>query len=230
MLDISHTRSIPACAGEPIGQAEQQLLDEVYPRVCGGTLVEKHANRLGVGLSPRVRGNLQQDRILKHRTGSIPACAGEPNRHCRALPATRVYPRVCGGTRSSRKDEVRTGGLSPRVRGNRDLRGTNYGVTGSIPACAGEPTADSTWDPNHKVYPRVCGGTSPYQVCRLPLEPLSPRVRGNQRQWRLQACRKRSIPACAGEPAMTSPNRRIDRVYPRVCGGTHLSFSCRRVI
>ena len=49
--------SIPACAGEPITAAMYAQMDEVYPRVCGGT-----DNILGVitkvvGLSPRVRGN-----------------------------------------------------------------------------------------------------------------------------------------------------------------------------
>ena len=29
-----------------------------------------------------------------------------------------------------------------------------------------------------------------------------------------------SIPACAGEPLIGSSNLEVDRVYPRVCGGT----------
>ena len=32
-------RSIPACAGEPIGQNPHGVLRRVYPRVCGGTCV-----------------------------------------------------------------------------------------------------------------------------------------------------------------------------------------------
>ena len=30
-------RSIPACAGEPVAGQMGMELDEVYPRVCGGT-------------------------------------------------------------------------------------------------------------------------------------------------------------------------------------------------
>ena len=70
----------------------------VYPRVCGGTLVQELLLRLALGLSPRVRGN-QPDVLVRYfRHRSIPACAGEPwlLPAADALPA--VYPRVCGGT------------------------------------------------------------------------------------------------------------------------------------
>ena len=119
----------------------------VYPRVCGGT---------SLGSSPRVptmQGCLARPRRRCHESGSIPACAGEPIwpatvvKHLRGLSprvrgnphaaggsanTERVYPRVCGGTRS----RASSGGLglSPRVRGNPVSR-----RIGSIPACAGEP-------------------------------------------------------------------------------------------
>ncbi len=50
-------RSIPACAGEPVTPSAAIRAVEVYPRVCGGTLLT--AQYLGGrdGLSPRVRGN-----------------------------------------------------------------------------------------------------------------------------------------------------------------------------
>ena len=51
-------------------------------------------------------------------------------------------------------------GLSPRVRGNRITRLPNTRVTGSIPACAGEPTEIPAMEECRRVYPRVCGGTS----------------------------------------------------------------------
>ena len=71
-------RSIPACAGEP-DEAEQALLiATVYPRVCGGTLQDV-AERAGHhGLSPRVRGNLEERQVGILDFRSIPACAGEP--------------------------------------------------------------------------------------------------------------------------------------------------------
>ena len=49
---------------------------------------------------------------------------------------------------------------------------------------------------------------------------LSPRVRGNRAGCQPVPHRRRSIPACAGEPGPTSLSRYDKKVYPRVCGGT----------
>ena len=100
---------------------------------------------------------------------------------------------------------------------------------GSIPACAGEPAQEFQRVAviDHRVYPRVCGGTGSPATLAAISGPLG------------------SIPACAGEPSTMlhdprttegeglSPRvrgnqRHIDcharvhygRVYPRVCGGT----------
>ena len=72
-------RSIPACAGEPLPERRRAHLPEVYPRVCGGTVVVAGLPRPGLGLSPRVRGNLRATEWRELCRGSIPACAGEPS-------------------------------------------------------------------------------------------------------------------------------------------------------
>ena len=59
-----------------IGPSE--LHYKVYPRVCGGTEVERVAELGQQGLSPRVRGNHLTGGIVRTTMGSIPACAGEP--------------------------------------------------------------------------------------------------------------------------------------------------------
>ena len=51
-------RSIPACAGEPKQPETGKRPLAVYPRVCGGTSGDFANRSIGVGLSPRVRGNL----------------------------------------------------------------------------------------------------------------------------------------------------------------------------
>ena len=71
-------RSIPACAGEPEPGAGKSVIAKVYPRVCGGTSGAGIVSVTASGLSPRVRGNLLDDRRPKSLVGSIPACAGEP--------------------------------------------------------------------------------------------------------------------------------------------------------
>ena len=69
--------SIPALAGERYRDISCQLLTEVYPRACGGT----HAHLTFVnglmGLSPRLRGNVDTVISEVDRGGSIPALAGE---------------------------------------------------------------------------------------------------------------------------------------------------------
>ena len=151
--------SIPACAGEPSPQDRVKTWEGVYPRVCGGTCT---SNALTVdarglsprvrgtsgllmaphpqgGLSPRVRGNRRLDGFTHHLEGSIPACAGEPPPRWFHPSSRRVYPRVCGGTVTIFGQGRWVGGLSPRVRGNRDqIQAAGYRA-GSIPACAGEP-------------------------------------------------------------------------------------------
>ena len=51
--------SIPARAGEPPTSSTFFRGDGVYPRACGGTSNFKHVLPRRWGLSPRVRGNLQ---------------------------------------------------------------------------------------------------------------------------------------------------------------------------
>ena len=145
--------SIPACAGEP-------------PRVCGDdgpsipACAGDHISVLG-GLSPRVRGNRTGGTPVKvFDTGLSPRVRGNRRHPQPAHRAYPVYPRVCGGTAGGTPVKVFDTGLSPRVRGNRrhpqpahraypvyprvcggtpHRESTIPSITGSIPACAGEP-------------------------------------------------------------------------------------------
>ena len=90
--------SIPACAGEPIFAPLGQVVDEVYPRLCGGTGVYSVTCRCVCGLSPPVRGNRRLRAKTKADMRSIPACAGEPPFVVVLGLPSKVYPRLCGGT------------------------------------------------------------------------------------------------------------------------------------
>ena len=213
-------RSIPACAGEPDGGQAVEHDDQVYPRVCGGTRQRLKSVTGDGGLSPRVRGNHHQAEFLPGDPGSIPACAGEPSDGRENGVPLRVYPRVCGGTMRSIDAFAVESGLSPRVRGNRRPEAQGGGADGSIPACAGEPSARRHRRRMLRVYPRVCGGTERAASTAEARVGLSPRVRGNHRVAHDGSGQLGSIPACAGEPF---PDRRAAlalKVYPRVCGGT----------
>ena len=167
-LSPCHTRSIPACAGEPAPDARPDQQAEVYPRVCGGTASLLVQAAGAPGLSPRVRGNLYGDHGGQIPVGSIPACAGEPGTPADPASGPRVYPRVCGGTYQVGQEVQKDMGLSPRVRGNHEFRLEPMAGTRSIPACAGEPWTDLGHGTHPGVYPRVCGGTTLLPWCLLP--------------------------------------------------------------
>ena len=172
-------RSIPACAGEPGRLQIGGQVDKVYPRLCGGTFNQVIRDNKHRGLSPPVRGNLQEQAHKAPEGGSIPACAGEPYRFltgmytCMVYPrlcgepaaaehgyrVSRVYPRLCGGTKAMVFERVSEGGLSPPVRGNPSRQDRQRFFPGSIPACAGEPYLPISKPLLNKVYPRLCGGT-----------------------------------------------------------------------
>ena len=173
---------------------------KVYPRVCGGTVLLRLQPFAG--------------------EGSIPACAGEPIWRDSTRYGHRVYPRVCGGTVSADARLPPRRGLSPRVRGNRQITPQRSTTVGSIPACAGEPGKRCGAARNSKVYPRVCGGTNYSQYTGYESGGLSPRVRGNRPIIPGTATTAGSIPACAGEPGHRTRATHRPRVYPRVCGGT----------
>ena len=172
------------------------------------------------GLSPRVRGNRWACPSRAACAGSIPACAGEPQRPGAGIRPQGVYPRVCGGTLSITILNGGRWGLSPRVRGNHIHGAAASARMGSIPACAGEPGSISRRPGRLLVYPRVCGGTPPLLVIARPGRGLSPRVRGNPDYARNIFIKQGSIPACAGEPPEAGAGGCLARVYPRVCGGT----------
>ena len=157
--------SIPACAGEPRPEAGIPVSQQVYPRVCGGTVSDDQPWMMWPGLSPRVRGN--------------------PRRYPRPDLLTRVYPRVCGGTCLSKAKPKSGGGLSPRVRGNLGSVHSCNPLSRSIPACAGEPMKFPKVATFSKVYPRVCGGTITARRRNEGRYGLSPRVRGNRANVRL---------------------------------------------
>ena len=212
--------SIPACAGEPGSFVQSIRSSRVYPRVCGGTTIRDFMVTNLPGLSPRVRGNLPLRPVRLWPGGSIPACAGEPHLRDGVFGTRRVYPRVCGGTAFTSRSRDDMAGLSPRVRGNPSVTPNSGALSGSIPACAGEPRYRLSAAGRRRVYPRVCGGTFVDDDGHIGLWGLSPRVRGNQLAGQRTPEPSGSIPACAGEPCGRGIGALMPGVYPRVCGGT----------
>ena len=214
-------RSIPACAGSPSGARQPRPNAEVYPRVCGVTPNPTLSAIVIGGLSPRVRGHLSKAYEKAVSAGSIPACAGSPQRQRVRGGSGEVYPRVCGVTQPAAGVSVGLTGLSPRVRGHPLENPVIVPRFGSIPACAGSPAALRPERPVGKVYPRVCGVTFTPLYPLSPIPGLSPRVRGHRRPTPARPARAGSIPACAGSPSPSTCFSATEEVYPRVCGVTY---------
>ena len=137
------SRSIPADAGAPPGLFQDGRPAKVYPRGCGGTTDGALVPVVGHGLSPRMRGHHGWRACASSRPRSIPADAGAPLAALGRSPASRVYPRGCGGTRKVPMHPLLNVGLSPRMRGHRPLKIGALAPMRSIPADAGAPKWES---------------------------------------------------------------------------------------
>ena len=69
------------------------------------------------GLSPRVRGKLEERNSISFTMRSITACAGETRIDLKQTKKKAVYHRVCGGNFIDNAEGIVSKGLSPRVRG-----------------------------------------------------------------------------------------------------------------
>ncbi len=211
--------SIPARTGEPRVARAPNVVDPVYPRAYGGTLITGNAPPAGEGLSPRVRGNHLPRLRRIWRIRSIPARTGEPAPAWSFLFETPVYPRAYGGTRRKRVSHVFLRGLSPRVRGNRLDAPMPRRQPRSIPARTGEPVRARRDAAQLGVYPRAYGGTSVGGVIAPVATGLSPRVRGNLSLATGVDKYRGSIPARTGEPLIVLVRHFCyRRLSPRVRG------------
>ena len=158
--------------------------------------------------------------------GSIPASAGERTSPVQSILIRKVYPRECGGTRGGHDGWSLSWGLSPRVRGNARSHLVSVGVSGSIPASAGERFQGHFAVISKKVYPRECGGTLRSMQQVRPLQGLSPRVRGNDALAHITGIGQGSIPASAGERISEGGTERIARgLSPRVRGNVEYDYN-----
>ena len=187
-----------------------------------------------------MRGNPVPRRRDRDMGRSIPAHAGQPDAGQNTFTLDEVYPRACGATRRFFVLPSSVYGLSPRMRGNHSRMQHYITKVGSIPAACGatgelrkiqhridglsracgatrpEPRVKQF----HTVYPRACGATP--RPARIALSGcgLSPRMRGNPGRRRGNAASTGSIPAHAGQPALSIGHTWATTVYPRACGAT----------
>ena len=110
------------------------------------------------------------------------------------------------------------GGLSPRVRGTRQLDADRGVIAGIIPACAGNTRTLDGICLRWRDHPRVCGEHALTAGAVGMLAGSSPRVRGTPLEAPWARLARRIIPACAGNTAAAGDWREVERDHPRVCG------------
>ena len=152
-------------------------------------------------------------------SGSIPAPAGETGRRSCSCSTTTVHPRACGGNIFFCSFSLASFGPSPRLRGKLALQLRSVLQPRSIPAPAGETRSEGPGWRGKRVHPRACGGN-----CFLSLQEScnkgpSPRLRGKRDRPNETVNVLRSIPAPAGETAITLTASSTVMVHPRACGG-----------
>ena len=214
-------RSIPASAGPATTFDLHIALGGVYPRVCGACVQLTIGRRIKEGLSPHLRGLSEttiqptwRDPGLSPRLRgmptagfhvhlcprSIPASAGPAPGCLDGGPCAGVYPRVCGACTPCRICDAALWGLSPRLRGLRDLPYHGPEPNGVYPRVRGACALLAILSPPERwVYPHVCG------AC-LPDSSLNP---------------PGSIPASAGPARKGVFAIRTRAVHPRACGACH---------
>ena len=216
---ICASRSIPTCAGASRPTRMRPHHARVYPHVCGGIGFSRFAHQDSGGLSPRVRGHLEQDFGWNPPEGSIPTCAGASATVPVADLPDGVYPHVCGGIFGPGGIGSPSAGLSPRVRGHRRPLWMRLDDQRSIPTCAGASAAHRDGGSRTWVYPHVCGGISIRNAVQPSPKGLSPRVRGHPHRVLDGGQHHGSIPTCAGASSAEDMAKSSSRVYPHVCGG-----------
>ena len=90
--------------------------------------------------------------------------------------------------------------------------------SGSIPACTGNPILNPFRQPMTGVYPRMYGESSRSASSASSSVGLSPHVRGIRSLRRIARAKRRSIPACTGNPCVQIGRSVCPGVYPRMYG------------
>ena len=130
-------RIIPARAGPTRPSSVVAFGNADHPRSCGANHSHKHLDRLSIGSSPLVRGQLvfvtgdfPVERI-------IPARAGPTVRSRISVQPSPDHPRSCGANRPDRRRGESMSGSSPLVRGQQSTSAQRMVPRRIIPARAG---------------------------------------------------------------------------------------------
>ena len=111
------------------------------------------------------------------------------------------------------------GGSSPLARGKRVVAADMAGLSGIIPACAGETCGQRSGAGQAPDHPRLRGGNGAFLVWPTLSRGSSPLARGKPALTVSTRVIIRIIPACAGETSSLNCATRSGRDHPRLRGG-----------
>ena len=148
---------IPAYAGNTFGPCRRTLLCRDHPRVCGEHFADGTRAEPFQGSSPRMRGTLQPQLLVRPRPGIIPAYAGNTIAVMFSRIDVRDHPRVCGEHFRRVSVASTLQGSSPRMRGTLTIELVDGKAGGIIPAYAGNTLSLISPRPCCRDHPRVCG-------------------------------------------------------------------------
>ena len=191
---------------------------QVHPRERGESVEQVKPWEAAAGPSPRARGILLRAHDGRHRPGSIPASAGNPNFCLGCQSGDTVHPRERGESCTALGVPLCGGGPSPRARGIQCDAEIRTRSSGSIPASAGNPVRNNNMCCPAKVHPRERGESPPLGVVGCRRRGPSPRARGIRYRRERSAKCGGSIPASAGNPGCSRRSRRMKAVHPRERG------------
>ena len=198
---------IPACAGEPSRRRLASWIDKVHPCVRRGAHPPDLQSRPARGSSLRAQGSRPDVPERALRGGFIPACAGEPPSIRGTTSGRRVHPCVRRGASVPMAAAAHDGGSSLRAQGSPNANEGEEIPAGFIPACAGEPSPEWRRAFRCRVHPCVRrGALRSWGDCRNA-GGSSLRAQGSRHVQVVSGNHVGFIPACAGEPSLSSPSR-----------------------
>ena len=209
---------IPAGAGRSLPLLRDRAGHGDHPRGCGEKGHRELCGLLGLGSSPRVRGEAKQTLAAGLTPGIIPAGAGRRRRKGFLHRHTQDHPRGCGEKLDNDVNDQWGEGSSPRVRGEVCPPYAGSGKGGIIPAGAGRSDNARGLVRAVRDHPRGCGEKSFVEHGWIIGLGSSPRVRGEDSGVERRPIRPGIIPAGAGRRFYERMARGGSRDHPRGCG------------
>ena len=196
-----------------------------HPRSRGEHLDERKYGKFSKGSSPLARGTRSLTGCTSHRTGLIPARAGNTGGCLHPHAHKRAHPRSRGEHTDLLKNSTPEAGSSPLARGTHLSQVTAVQPAGLIPARAGNTHAHEPDQAIDRAHPRSRGEHGDYDRRSKWVVGSSPLARGTP-QAKVNIKKPRGlIPARAGNTVNNAVNNALNAAHPR-SRGEHRLMRC----